>query len=62
MTKSIIESFLPLAIGALFLLWFGFNEYFKKQGLTFRQGVRRMFGGHVPERSANVGGVRRPAR
>jgi hypothetical protein len=62
MSNSIFDAFLPLGIGVLFLLWFGFYQYFKQQGLTFRQGIHRMFHGGESARAANVGGAHKTAR
>ena len=44
--KTIVEAITPVLLGAIFLVWFGFNEYFKKNGLTFRQGVHHLFHPH----------------
>jgi hypothetical protein len=41
--KNIVEMVGPSVAVVMFCAWFGFNEYFKNDGLTFRQGVRRLF-------------------
>jgi len=52
MNYIIFKVFAPVFVAVVFCLWFGFNEYFKANGLTFRQGVHRLFGGHGTHHAA----------